>query len=152
MPWYLIVDITKCRADLRNAYLQDEPCKLPIPLNWTYEADSVFRRNCQIVEAASMPEYLQSGEVQAYLRLVIQDILQFVSTCSHSTKSEILNASVNVGRLKLPYWVNVVIHRLLCFRPMKPFARDDPTTAVVMEESLRLALLLYLAQIWMFCK
>lgn len=152
MPWYLIVDVTKCRADLRNAYLQDEPCKLPIPLKWTYEADSVFRRNCQIPDAASIPEYLQSGEVQAYLGIVIQDILQFVSICSHSTEFEILDASINVGRLKLPYWVNVAIHQLLCFRPTESFSKDEPTTAVVLEESLRLALLLYLAQIWIFCK
>lgn len=142
----------KPRGDLRNAYLVDEGCRLPLPKAWADEADWLYERSRQVLGGAHVPSLFKSDEMKAHLGVDITDILQFVSTCSQSTKVDILNSRVEAQNLKRPYWVNVAIYRLLCFRRPELSLTDGCRTSTVVEESLRLGLLLYLAEIWRFCK
>lgn len=130
--------------------MQDLPCKLPLPQTWVEEAKSFPHGSWGITDARVPHSLSKTWGAQLNLLPGISDIFQHILKYSQHTILDVSDPNIQPGDLRLPAWVNVAIYRLLCLRPLQAICEEDHEAAVVVSESCRLALLLYLAPIWLF--
>lgn len=133
--------------------MQDLRPKFPLPPAWLEEYALLERNKFQVasndypfadsnIDHPWIPRTLS----QVAITVIYHDLTRLVQNAIWDLK----DPETDEEALEPPVWVDVTIHRLLCFRPMEITVDDECDSVSSVAESFRLAILLYMAPIWRY--
>ena len=129
-----VLSLSVIRVELRGAYMQDIPCRIPLPKAWLDAAKLAYSEMYDD-NPADISYIMPSAPVFDVFRTLLQR--------SDQIASELQRDSDDV-----PVWVNIAIYSLLNSRPLQNVTSQGEVANASIEETCRLGLLLFLGAVW----